>query len=170
MEFPVPRSTAMEAVISLQHIFRVARAVKVDPQTGIEGAVVYIVEEGDVQIVAETWRNSFESAPELAVVLVEGLPRDARVEWHVIRCQKSSDDISNSKFRMAFDEHKLFTIMSDLCSESGMLCISYGSQDMTSKLRSWHPNIAFQTIPSKAVYSVNNEIERHRSCTIILSE
>ena len=38
MEFPSPQSTAMEAVISLQHIFRVARAVNVDPLIGLEGA------------------------------------------------------------------------------------------------------------------------------------
>src|SRR5256885_556908 len=109
MEFPLPRSTEMEAVLSLQYIFRVARAVGVDTVMGIECAVIYIVEEGDAETVAETWRGAFEDlVPSLAIVVVEGLPRGARVEWHVIRCRKSGEEEERQmKSCMAFEQHEV---------------------------------------------------------------
>ena len=170
MEFPIPQSTAMEAVISLQHIFRVAKAVNVDPLTGLECAVVYIVHEEDVQVVAETWKNSFEDAPQLAIVLVHDLPRGARVEWHVIRCQKSSDEVSKPRLRMAVEEHQVSTAINELRSEYGVLCIVFGSPEMIPRITSKYKDVAVQTIRSRAVYSVNNGIVQHKSCTIILSE
>lgn len=170
MEFPSPQSTAMEAVISLQHIFRVARAVNVDPLIGLEGAVAYIVQEEDVQVVAETWKNSFEDAPQLAIVLVDGLPRGARVEWHVIRCQKSSDESSKPRLRMEVEEHKVITAINELQSQYGVLCMVFGSQEMIPNIISRYKDVAIQTIPSRTVYSVNNGIIQHKSCTFILSE
>ena len=170
MEFPSPQSTAMEAVISLQHIFRVARAVNVNPSTGFEGAVVYIVQEEDVQVVAETWKNSFEDAPQLAIVLVDGLPRGARVEWHVIRCQKSSDEVSKPRVRMAVEEHQVSTAINELRGEHGVLCMVFGSQEIIPRITLRYKDVAVQTIPSRAVYSVTNGIVQHKSCTIILSE
>lgn len=160
----------MEAVISLQHIFRVARAVNVDPLTSLEGAVAYIVEETDVQVVAETWRNAFEDVPELAIVLVDNLPRGAKVEWHVIRCQKSSDQSTESGFQMAFEEHRVLTAVTDLRGEHGVLCMTFGSQEIVAKIKSRYTNVAVQTIPSKAVYSMKDGIQQHKSFTIILSE
>jgi hypothetical protein len=167
MELPIPRSIAMEAVISLQHIFRVARAVNIDPLTGVECAVAYVVEETDLNIVAETWKRAFEEAPELAVVLVDGLPRGAKVEWHLIRCQKSSDEAGEARFRMLFEEHRVPSTISDIRGELGLLCMIFGSHEINT---STYTNIAIQTIPSRAVYSVNNGIKRHKSCTIILAE
>lgn len=170
MEFPNPRSMAMEAVISLQHIFRVARAVSVDPLNGLEGAIAYIVDERDVQVVGETWKNAFEDAPQLTIVLVDDLPRGARVEWHVIRCQKSSDEVQNSRFQMAFEEHQVITAIDDLRGDHGLLCMIFGSQETLPKIKSRYTNVAVETIPSKAIYSVKNGIHQHKSCTIILSE
>ena len=170
MEFPNPPSIAMEAAISLQHIFRVARAVNVDPLVGLEGAVAYIVQEQDVQVVAETWKNSFEDAPQLASVLVDGLPRGARVEWHIIRCRKSSDEVSKPRLRMEVEDHQVFTTIDELRGEYGVLCMVFGSQEMMLRITSRYKDVAFQTIPSRAVYSVNNGIVQHKSCTIILSE
>jgi hypothetical protein len=171
MEFPVPRSTAEEAVLSLQHIFRVARAVRVDPESGIEGTVVYIVDEGDVNIVAETWRNAFEEASDLAVVVVKGLPRGARVEWHVIRCQKITEEDTPPRLRMAFEEHEMMTAISDLRGAHDVLCMSFGSTTFLQSTRSRYPNMAVQVIPSTAIYSVSKgTIARRNACTIILSE
>src|SRR5271170_1199651 len=171
MEFPVPRSTAEEAVLSLQHIFRVAKAVRVDPESGIEGAVVYIVDEGDVNIVAETWGSAFEEAPELAVVVVKGLPRGARVEWHVIRCQKTTEEDTPPRSRMAFEEHEMMTAISDLRGAHDVLCMSFGSTTFLQSMRSRYPNMAVQVIPSTAIYSVSKgTIARRNACTIILSE
>lgn len=170
MEFPNPKSTAMEAVISLQHIFRVARAVSVDPMSGLESTVVYIIDERDVQVVAEAWKNAFENAPELTIVLVDDLPRGARVEWHVIRCQKSSDEARNSRIQMAFEEHQVITAINDLRGDYGILCMIFGSREILPEIKSRYTNVAVQTIPSKAIYSVNNGIHQHKSCTIILSE
>jgi enamine deaminase RidA (YjgF/YER057c/UK114 family) len=170
MEFPSPQSTAMEAAISLQHIFRVARAVNVDPLIGLEGVVAYLVREEDVQIVAETWKNSFEDAPQLAIVLVDGLPRGARVEWHVIRCQKSSDEVSRPKVQMAVEECQVVIAINALRGGHGVLCIVFGSQEMIPRITSRYQDVAVQTIPSRAVYSVDEGIVQHKSCTFILSE
>ena len=171
MEFPVPRSTAQEAVLSLQHIFRVARAVRVDPERGIEGAVVYIVDERDVKIVAETWTSAFEEAPQLAIVVVKGLPRGARVEWHVIRCQKTTEENVPPRLRMAFEEHEMVRAIGDLQGDHGVLCMSFGCSKFPSSVQSRYPNTAVQTIPSAAIYSVSKGTPaRRNACTIILSE
>ena len=161
----------MESVISLQHIFRVARAVNVDPFTGIEGAVVYIVDESDTEIVFETWNAAFEDKPPLAIIVVDGLPRGARVEWHVIRCQRCSDEPKTAKFRMAFEEHQVITAITELRDNHGVLCITFGSSKQHNSIRSKYTNLALQTIPTNAVFSVKGtKIERHPSCTIILTE
>ena len=161
----------MEAVLSLQHIFRVARAVNVDPMSGIECAVAYIVDESDVPLVAETWRSAFEVVPSLAIVVVDGLPRGARVEWHVIRCQKSTEDEKKARSRMAFEQHEVITAINDVTHSHGGLCMIFGSSEHYDSLRSRYKNIAMQTIPSKAIYSTsNNEIKKHESCTVILAD
>lgn len=171
MEFPTPRSTLMEAVLSLQHIFRVAKAVNVDPTTGFEGAVVYIVNENDVHIVAQTWERAFDDAPGLAVVVVNELPRGARVEWHVLRCQKLSDETSESKFQMTFSDHQLRAAISDIRRDHGTLCMIFGSQASAPLIKSKYKDVAVQMIPSNTVFSVSNGvIERQSSCTFILSE
>jgi len=157
--------------LSLQHIFRVARAVRVDPERGIEGAVVYIVDERDVKIVAETWTSAFEEAPQLAIVVVKGLPRGARVEWHVIRCQKTTEENVPPRLRMAFEEHEIMTAISDLRRAHDVLCMSFGSTKFLQSTRSRYPNMAVQVIPSTAIYSVSKgTIARRNACTIILSE
>jgi hypothetical protein len=162
----MPRSTSMEAVISLQHIFRVARAVNVDPSTGLEGAVAYIVDANDVEIIAKTWNKTFDKPPPLVAVVVDGLPRGARVEWHIIRCQKSSEDGKSSRFLMTFDE----SARTDILGEHG-LCMIFGSQNWAHSIKSRNRDMALQTIPSKAVYRVSaTGIDRHSSCTIIFSE
>lgn len=171
MEFPAPKSTAEEAVLSLQHIFRVARAVRVDPSRRIEGAVAYIVDERDVNVVAETWRSAFEEPTDLAVVLVKGLPRGARVEWHVIRCQKTTEEDVPPQLHMAFDEHEMVSAITDLRGDHGILCMSFGASKSLPSMRSRYPNMAVQTIPSRGVYSVSNDaITRREACTIVLSE
>jgi hypothetical protein len=171
MDFPTPRSAKMESALSLQHIFRVARAVNVDPSTSIEGAVVYIVDENDTEIVSETWNAAFEDKPSLAIIVVDGLPRGARVEWHVIRCQKWSDEPKTAKFRMAFDEHQVVTAITELRGNHGMLCITFGSSKQNNLIRSKYANLVLQSIPTNAVFSVKGtKIERHPLCTIILTE
>ena len=157
----------MEAVISLQHIFRVARAVNVDPLTGLQGAVAYIIDEKDALVVAEVWRNAFEEIPELVIVVVEELPRGARVEWHIIRCQKTSDDGGKSTLRIAYEDGE---VTNDLRGEFGVLCMVFGSQDSIQRIKSRYTNIAIQAISSRAVYSVKNGLQQHSSCTIIFSE
>jgi len=169
MEFPEPRSTAMEAVLSLQHIFRVARAVNVDPLTGFEAVVAFIVDEGDVQVVAETWKLRFEGkGPILAIVVVKGLPRDARVEWQIVRCQKSSSEEPSPKTQVAFVDDKVITAINELRDHSS-LCTIYVSGEALQSLKSQNPHISFQFIPSRAVYSVIDKVQRHRSCKIIIS-
>jgi hypothetical protein len=169
MEFPEPRSTALEAVLSLQHIFRVARAVNVDPLIGFEAVVAFIVDERDVQVVAETWKLRFYGkGPVLAIIVVKGLPRDARVEWHIVRCQKSTEDERSSKTQVAFSNDEAITAIDELRDRSG-LCTIYGSGEAFQSLKARYPNISFQLIPSTAVYSVIDKVERHRSCTIIIS-
>jgi hypothetical protein len=171
MEFPVPRSTAMESVLSLQHIFRVSRAVNVDPGTGIEGAVVYIVDESDVEIVGGTWNAAFDVAPPLAVVVIGGLPRGARVEWHVIRCQRTSEDAKQGNFRLTFEEHEVITAITEFRDTYGVLCVTFGSSKQHLSIQSKYNNVAIQRIPSKAVFSISGiKVERHPSCTFILSE
>ena len=172
MEFPDYRSTAQEAVLSLQHIFQVSKAVHVDPARGIEGAVVYIVNEMDCANVAMTWQIAFADAPPLAVVLVKGLPRRARVEWHVIRCQQTTEDnVPPRKLRMVFEEHEIATAITDLRGDHGVLCMSFGSSKAVTSMRSRDPNMAIQIIPSSAVYSVSKDgIARHDACTVVLSE
>jgi hypothetical protein len=171
MEFPMPRSTEIESVLSLQHIFRVSRAVNVDPETGIEGAVVYIVDEGDVEIVGKTWTVAFDVAPPLAIVVVDGLPRGARVEWHVIRCQRSSEDAKRGNFRMTFEEHEVITAINEFRDVYGVLCVTFGSSKQHLSIQSKYNNVAFQRIPSNALFSISGtKVERHPSCTFILSE
>lgn len=164
----------MEAVLALQHIFRVARAVGVDPSSGIECAVAYVVHESDVSTVAETWRGRFEMIPpSLAVVVVEGLPRGARVEWHIIRCRKTSEDeMEAKKAHMAFEQHEVITAINEFSSAYGVLCIIFGSSQERNALSSRYKSIAIQNIPSKAVYSISstNEIKEHSSCTIVLAD
>jgi enamine deaminase RidA (YjgF/YER057c/UK114 family) len=172
MELPVPQDTAKEAALSLQHIFRVARAVKLDPLTGIEVAVVFIVDERDVSIVAETWRLRFEEVVHpLAIVLVDGLPRGARVEWHVIRCHRSSDEERRETTRIAFVDHDVITAISELRGDHEVLCSIYGSDEISQDIRKRWPNTALQTAPSRAVYSLQKaNIIRHKFCAIITSE
>ena len=164
----------MEAVLSLQHIFRVARAVAVDTVRGIECAIVYIVEEDDAKIVAETWRGAFgDFVPSLAIVVVDGLPRGARVEWHVIRCQKSGEEEEEKevKSRMAFEQHEVIAAVNEFQGDHGVLCMIYGSSQHHEALKSRYQNLAIQTIPSRAVYSLSsNNLTRHISCTIILAD
>lgn len=167
----MPRSTAMESVLSLQHIFRVSRAVNVDPETGIEGAVVYIVDEGDVEIVGKTWNAAFDLAPPLAIVVVDGLPRGARVEWHVVRCQRSSEDAKEGKFRLTFEEHEVITAITEFRDTYGVLCLTFGSSTQHLSIHSKYNDVAIQRIPSNAVFSISGtKVERHPSCTFILSE
>jgi len=166
----MPRSTLMEALISLQHIFRIAKAVNVDPSTAFEKGVVYIVDQKDRQIVADTWTNAFKDAPDLLIVLVEGLPRGAKVEWHIIRSQKTSVDLKNSKMRTALNECEVFTAIHELEGEYGVLCITFGSRKWPDPNKLQHLNVAVQRIPSKAVYLLSNKtIEGHNSCSILLS-
>lgn len=162
----------MEAALSLQHIFRVARAVAVNTVRGIECTVVYIVEEGDAKIVAETWRGAFEGiVPSLAIVVVDGLPRGARVEWHVIRCQKSGEEEREVKSRMVFEQHEVITAVNDFQGDHGVLCMIFGSSQHHEALKSRYQNLAIQTIPSRAVYSLSSDnLTRRTSCTIILAD
>ena len=125
MEFPSPPSTGMEAVLSLQHIFRVARAVNVDPLIGIEGGVVYIVDERDALIVARTWDMAFDGPPRLGIVVVNGLPRGARVEWHILRCQKSAEDAIPPVTRVVFDD-EAEGVLHEFSGEQGVLCMIFG--------------------------------------------
>jgi hypothetical protein len=137
----------------------------------MEGVVVYIVDESDAEIVSETWNAAFEDRPPLAIVVVDGLPRGARVEWHVIRCQKSSDEPTTAKFRMTFEEHQVLTGINELKDNHGVLCTTFGSSKQHDSLRPKYANVALQMIPSRAVFSIKGtKIERHPSCTIILSE
>jgi hypothetical protein len=161
----------MESVLSLQHIFRVSRAVNVDPETGIEGAVVYIVDESDVEIVRETWNAAFDVTLPLAIVVVDGLPRGARVEWHVIRCQRRSEDAKQGKFRMTFEEHEVITAITEFRDTYGVLCVTFGSSKQHLSIQSKYNDVVIQRIPSKAVFSIlGTKVQRHPSCTIILSE
>jgi hypothetical protein len=164
----------MEAVLSLQHIFRVARAVGIDPARGIECAVVYIVDEGDVEIVAETWNGEgiFEDVPPLAIVVVDGLPRGAKVEWHVIRCRKFGEEEEREvKSRMAFEQHEVITAINEFQGDHGVLCMIFGSSQHHKALQSRYTNLAIQIIPSRAIYSMsNNKITQQSSCTIILAD
>jgi enamine deaminase RidA (YjgF/YER057c/UK114 family) len=168
MALPAPKSVTLESVLSLQHIFRVARAVNVDPLQGIEGAVAYITEQGNVNVVMETWRRSFEGRPPpLAIVLVNGLPRGAALEWHVIRCRKTSDEEATGEVRMVFDcDDAVSGAFAELRGEHGVLYVRFGSL-LPDKLRS--DSVAVQEIPSNAVYSVGEQISRHTSCTIIIT-
>jgi hypothetical protein len=167
MELPEAKSAAMQAVLSLQHIFRVARAVKVDPLTGIEGAAAYITDEADVNVVAETWRRAFASRPlpPLAIVLVTGLPRGAKVEWHIIRCQRS-DAPAKGKFRIIFDDERAVMVAGwDLRDdESDVLCLRFGTADMN-----WTSStLAFHEVPTGAVYAVGkHKISRHKTCVVV---
>jgi hypothetical protein len=163
MEFPEPRSAAMmEAVLSLQHIFRVAWAVNVDPLTGFETVVAFIVDEGDVEVVAETWKLKFERRrPVLAI--------DAMAERQVVRqCQKSFSGEPSLKTHLGFVDDKVITAINKLRDHSG-LCTIYGSGEALQSLKSRYLGISFQIIPSRAVYSIIDKVERHRSCTIIIS-
>ena len=145
--------------------------MRVDPATGIEGAVVYIVDEGDVTVVTEMWRNAFEKAPPFAAVLVNGLPRGARVEWHIIRCQKPTEEDAPPRLRMAFAEHEIVTAINEVRRDNGVLCISLGSDKFATQIQSRYPNVAVQTVPSTAIYSDSkSKVARHDTCVIILSE
>jgi hypothetical protein len=167
MELPEGKSATMQAVLSLQHIFRVARAVNVDPLAGIEGAVAYITTEGDVNIVAETWRRAFSSGrlPPLAIVLVTGLPRGAKVEWHIIRCQRTSEEPEEGKFKMIFDDELAVMVagyeLRD--EENDVLCLRFGTTEMN-----WSSStLAFHEVPTGAVYAVTKHaISRHKTCVV----
>ena len=166
MELPVAKNVTLELALSLQHIFRVARAVNVDPLRGIEGAVAYITEERNVNIVAEMWTRAFdELRPPLGIVLVSGLPRGATVEWHVIRCwKKTSDEDPTGGFRMVFDDDDGISVAAaELRGEHGVLCMRFGCP-LPHKLNIL--GIAAQEIPSRAIYSVGKQISRHTSCTV----
>jgi hypothetical protein len=166
MDFPQPRSSGREAVLALQHIFRVARAMGINPSTGFEGGIAYIVDEKDVQIVAETWKAAFEEPPELLLAVVKGLPRGAKVEWHIIRCQKpdDDDDSTRTKFRMVYSETMARATFSDF--GPGLLCFVLGEYIALQR-----SGAAIQWIPSQAIYSVSRqEIQQHRSCIIILAD
>ena len=168
MDLPGGKSAARQAVLSLQHIFRVARAVNVDPRTGIEGAVAYITDEGDVNVVAETWRRGFLSGkmPPLAIVLVTELPRGAKVEWHVLRCQRTFDGPHEGKFRMVFDDEvAVIKAGYELRDDTNdVLCMRFGTGDLN-----WTSStMAFHELPSGAVYAVEEDkISRHKSCVVI---
>lgn len=161
MELP---AAALQSVLSLQHIFRAARAVKVDPLRGIRGAVAYMTKEWTVGLVAETWRRAFDEVPPLAIVVVSGLPRGARVEWHVIRCQKTSDEETTGGFRMIFNDDRISTAVADVRGKDGVLCMRFGSS-LPDTLRK--ANMAVQEIPCRGVYAAGERISKHASCTII---
>jgi hypothetical protein len=52
-----------------------------------EGVIAYIVDRNDVDVVADVWNRFCKNSKELAIAVVDELPRGARVEWHVIRCR-----------------------------------------------------------------------------------
>jgi hypothetical protein len=110
-----------------------------------------------------------DEAPTLAVVVVNGLPRGARVEWQIVQCQKSSDEEQLGKIRVAFQDHQVITAVNDLRGDDNVLCLVYGAGDF-KRVRSRFPGTVFQCIPSRAVYAVTHDrLERHSSCTIIIS-
>ena len=168
MELPKAKTASLEIALSLQHIFRVARAVNVDPLRGIEAAVAYITEERSVNLVAETWIRAFDEVPPpLGIVLVSALPRGARVEWHVIRCRKkTSDEHAACGFRMVFDDDDdgISVAVAELRGEHGVLCMRFGSP-LSDKLNTLE--MAVQEIPSKAIYSAGKQISTHTACTVI---
>jgi len=167
MELPAAKTPTLEIALSLQHIFRVARAVNVDPLRGIEGAVAYITEEQNVNLVAETWIRAFDEVPPpLGIVLVSALPRGARVEWHVIRCwKKTSDEDSTGGFRMVFDDDDRISVaVAELRGKHGVLCMRFGSR-LSDKLNILE--MAVQEIPSTAIYQAGKQISRHTACTVI---
>jgi len=167
MEFPSSPSTKMETVLSLQHIFRVARAVNVDPLAGIEGAVVYIVDERDALIVAKTWDMAFEDPPRLGIVVVNGLPRGARVEWHVLRCQKSAEDAINPVTRVLFDD-ETDGVLHEFSGEQGVLCVTFGKTNQAQKIQKRLSRTVIQAIPSKIVFSTHKGTIQRRSTCIAL--
>ena len=170
MELPSPRSTAMEAALSLQHIFRVARAVNVDPQTQIEAAVAYVTAEEDVSIVSETWKLSFEQTPPLAVVIVDGLPRTALVEWHILWCQTMSEGVKSRRLRIVVDEDRLVTTVRECQGPYGVLAHVFGSSASISSVKSRYPKMAVQTVPARMVYSASKDrIERYNFCAFVMS-
>lgn len=171
MELPSPCSTVSEAALSLQHIFRVARAVKVDPQHEIEGAVAYIVAGEDVSVIAETWKHAFEHAPPLAIVLVNGLPRGARVEWHVLRCQKSSQEVARSALKVVFEDDQLLRAITERKGDYGVLATIFGSSSSISSIKSQFRDLAVQAIPARAVYSASQGRADHKNfCAFIMSD
>jgi hypothetical protein len=170
MEFASTRSTALEAAASLQHIFHVGIAVGAHP-IRFEGAVAYIINEEDVEIVAETWKLAFKNPPPLAIVLVNGLPRGAVVEWHVIRGQKWSDEPKGPIVQFGRTNMEVTTIMDKLQKTTGygVLCIVFGRADVVSQMKSRYGNVAIQSIPCKRVYScLGSRITSHDSYTILV--
>lgn len=161
----------MEAVLSLQHILRVAKAVNVDLRTLTTTVVAYIADEMDRDIVAHTWhrRMTVQELDRLAIVVVKGLPRGARVEWHVLRCMKHSDEGLNPTHGLYFDDEVDSLYGSGL--EAG-LCMTFGDKSVVKKIKSRHPEMVVQRIPSKAVYCVGvsgkYSITKHKSCIALL--
>jgi hypothetical protein len=158
----------MEAVLSLRHIFRVAKAVNVDPLTSIEGAVVYITEGKDAGIVAETWRLAFQDPPKLGIVVVNGLPRGAQVEWHVLRCQKMEEEEGRRAVtRISFDD-EVDGVLNEFTGQLGALCIVFGNLRPVEGIQARLRKLITQQIPSNAIYSLDGGSFRKRNSCIAL--
>ena len=160
----------MESVLSLQHIFRVAKAVNVDPLIGLEGGVAYLVNEEHVKVVAETWTLAFDDPPPLTIALVDGLPRGALVEWHIIRCRKRSDVPKTTKFSMAWTNSEISLAIHNFRGEYGVLCIVFGRLQFVREMKSRYKHVAIQSIPCKGIYSTGIDgIKSRDLCTIVLA-
>ena len=157
-------------MLSFQHIFRVARAVNVDPLTAIEAAVVYITDEKDAGIVAKTWEMAFEDPPKLGIILVNNLPRGASVEWHILRCRKSGyEEEMRPLTRISFDD-EVNEVLHEFSDEMGALCMIFGNLKTSTRLQELLPKVLIQKIPSRAVYSLNNgSLQKRNSCIALLT-
>jgi hypothetical protein len=160
-------STAEQATLSLQHIFRVAGATSI-PRQGIKFAVAFVLDERDVGIVRRVWDSTMVGrmvGARLAVVVVQGLPRGARCEWYIPLCRTER----NGGPVFAFDEG-VDSVLPDLMDKDA-LCIVLGQTNELAKLKSRLPRTIFQVIPSKTVLSTTLGItipKRHASSYIFL--